>query len=68
MNSPESAAERRQQQQHLRSQHLCNGYNIEQRECNLFECKGRNSEKKSSAIVTRFLDGSELDFDFRTRV
>lgn len=25
-----------------RSQHLCNGYNVEQRECNLFECKGRN--------------------------
>lgn len=22
-------------------QHLCNGYNVEQRECNLFECKGR---------------------------
>lgn len=24
------------------NQQLCNGYNIEQRECNLFECKGKD--------------------------
>lgn len=50
MDSIESAAgsheEKRRQQQ--RSQHLCNGYNIEQRECNLFECKGK---RKISAFT-----------------
>lgn len=35
-NSFMSAANARQ-----RSQQLCNGYNIEQRQCNLFECKGK---------------------------
>lgn len=35
-------------------QHLCNGYNVEQRECNLFECKGRKCLTLSN-MVTQML-------------
>jgi hypothetical protein len=35
-------------------QQLCNGYNIEQRECNLFECKGRVNELLAEVAENSF--------------
>jgi hypothetical protein len=40
INSLKSSATNAQQSQQM----LCTGYNIEQRECNLFECKGKKNK------------------------
>lgn len=46
------------------NQQLCNGYNIEQRECNLFECKGRINKLLAVAENNSFPSSAPALFSF----